>query len=384
MSNATRTLALLALGALLAACSGGGNGSSETSTPTASVDREDYAQRLAEWLCDDLAACCAGSGQSVDRASCVAVKRKAELHRLASEESHGVRAFDGAVAAECVAALGETPASCGYERRVERCFQTYDGLAALGEACTTKFQCRGMASGDVGCVNGRCTERLAVGQQCEGLPIEPGLSTCEVCRGDARCRQAASDGNFYCYRYANLRRGVAGDRCVKDRDVYAFPPDQSPDQTVVFATCGLDDGLKCGEEGVCVPLAGVGDPCVLGFDCQEGLRCEDHHACAPGLAAGETCRDLRACGTGLYCQWTDVTCTERDPVTQHCLAAHLNAGVCSAPSGEGEPCGQFVECDDTMVCTRAPGEEDGVCVARTQDSCSGGLQKLARQASKVD
>lgn len=151
----------------------------------------------------------------------------------------------------------------------------------------------------------------------------------------------------------------------------------------MFASRDLNDGLKCSAEGVCVPLAGVDESCVLGFDCARGLRCAAG-ACAAGLAAGETCRDLRACGTGLYCQWTDVTCTSRDPVTQHCLSAHLNSGVCAAPSGEGEPCGQFVECGDGMVCTRAPGEEDGVCVARTRDSCSGGLQKLATQASKVD
>lgn len=72
-------------------------------------------------------------------------------------------------------------------------------------------------------------------------------------------------------------------------------------------------------------------------------------------------------------------------MTQRCLGEHLNAGVCAAPSGEGEPCGQFVRCDDdTTVCSRAPGEDDGLCVARTLDSCSGGLQKLATQASKVD
>lgn len=382
MAKGIRALALIALGALAACSSGGGGSSTGPGAPSAEVSRDDYAQRLAEWLCDDIAACCDGSGQSVDRATCVDVKRKAELHRLASEESHGGRLFDGAVAAECMAALDETPASCGYERRVQRCFQTYDGTAALGEACTTKFQCRGMASGDVGCVQGRCTERLAAGDRCENL--RDGVGICDVCRGDARCRQAASDGNFYCYPYAHQRRGVAGDRCVKDRDVYAVPPDQLPDQSVVFADCDLNDGLTCGAEGVCVPLGGVGDPCVLGFDCAEGLRCEAR-TCAPGLAAGETCKDLRACSAGLYCQWTDITCTNRDPVTQHCLSAHLNAGVCAAPSGEGEPCGQYVRCDDaTSVCMRAPGEEDGRCVSRTQDSCSSGLQKLARQASKVN
>jgi hypothetical protein len=383
MVTGIRALALLALGAVVAACSGGGGGSSAPSTPSAEVSRDDYAQRLAEWLCDDLAACCDGSGQSVDRAACVDVKRKAELHRLASEESHGSRVFDGAVGAECLAALDETPPSCGSERRVQRCFQTYDGMAALGEECGNKFECRGMASGDVGCVNGRCTERLAAGQQCEDVPDGPGFATCDVCRGDARCREAASDGKFYCYPYANLPRGVAGDRCTKARDVYAFPPDQSPDQSVVFAACNREDGLTCSAEGVCVPLPGVGDACELGLDCADGLNCAGG-TCVPGLAAGETCKGLRTCGAGLYCQWTDVTCTERHPVTGECVSAHLNSGVCAAPSGEGEPCGGYVRCDaDAFFC--APSADGGDrCVAKAESYCSDGVQKLARQASKVN
>lgn len=379
MWNVSRTCTLLALSAL-AACSSGGGGSATTDVPGAVLSREDYAQRLAEWLCDDLVACCSGSGASVDRASCVEVKRKAELHRLASEESHGVRVFDGAVAAECVAALADTPATCGAERRVLRCFQTYDGVAALGDPCTTKFECRGMASGDVACVQGRCTERLSVGEQCENRTDDPG--GCGVCRGDARCRQSASDGNSYCYPYAH-KRGVAGDPCVKDRDVYPVPPNQLPDQSVVFADCNLNDGLTCSSEGVCTPLGGLGAPCVQGFDCAEGLRCADG-ACAPGLAAGEPCKDLRVCADGLYCLWTDTVCTDRDPVTQECLAEDVLAGVCTAPAGEGEPCGQRVRCGDALVCVHASGSTEGQCQALSTSYCEGGLERLAVQASKVE
>ncbi|MFN8603761.1 MAG: hypothetical protein U0842_25070 [Candidatus Binatia bacterium] len=379
MAKEARVLALLALGMVMAACSGGGSGASAPSTPKAEVSREDYAQRLAEWLCDDLAACCDASGESVDRASCVDVKRKAELHRLASEESHGARVYDGAVAAECMAALDQEPASCGYERRVQRCFQTYDGIAALGEPCGGKVQCRGMASGDVSCIQGRCAERLPAGAECEMLSGATG--GCDVCRGDARCREAASDGKSYCYGYER-RRGVAGDKCVKDRDVYAFPPGQSPDDSVVFATCSLDDGLTCSPEGVCAPVAGAGEACAFGFYCMKGLRCEAG-TCRPGLDAGATCRDSRACGEGLYCRWTETTCNERDPVTQQCLSEHLVSGVCSAPSAEGESCGKFVDCGSGLICARDQGGENGRCTALPRDYCDGGLQKLARQTSKL-
>ena len=107
MAKEARVLALLALGMVMAACSGGGSGASAPSTPKAEVSREDYAQRLAEWLCDDLAACCDASGESVDRASCVDVKRKAELLNLdlpndvaeyiANHLKQNIRQLEGAV-----------------------------------------------------------------------------------------------------------------------------------------------------------------------------------------------------------------------------------------------------------------------------------------------
>ena len=375
MSNATRTLALLALGVSLAACSSSGGSTPTTDAPSATVDREDYAQRLAEWLCDDLAACCESSGESVDRATCVEVKRKAELHRVASEESHGVRAFDGAVAAECVAALGETPAACGSERRVRRCFQTYDGVAGLGDACGGKIQCRGSVSGDVACIEGRCTERLPAGEACADRPDDRGR--CDVCRGDARCREA-TDGNHYCYGYEHRRRGVAGDPCVKDRTVQ--PPD--PTQTVVLADCDLADGLRCSADGVCVAFA-VGDACRSFIDCGAGARCESG-ACVPGLPAGETCTSRFDCGGGLYCQWNDVVCVERHPVTNVCLQEDLVSGVCAVPSREGAACGRHVRCADGLVCPPTNPSGDGQCVAVNDSLCSFGRDKLARQASKVN
>lgn len=381
MANTTRALILFALGALAAACSSSGGGSTAPSTPAAEVSRDDYAQRLAEWLCDDLAACCNGTGETVDRAACVEVKRKAELHRLASEESHGSRAFDGAVAAECVAALDEAPTSCGAERRVRRCFQTYDGVAALGEPCSGKVQCQGAVTGDVACVAGRCTERLPAGERCEDLPDDVGR--CDVCRGDARCRQATSDGQYYCYSYTHLPRGVAGDRCVKDLDPYAFPPDQSPEQSVVFADCSVADGLMCSDEGVCVPVGGLGEACSFGFYCESGLACE-RGTCVPGLPAGARCESARTCGAGLYCRWTETVCDARDPVTGRCLGETLVAGVCSAPSGEGEACGEHVRCADALVCSSFSAADDGQCVRQTVAECTQGIEKLARQSSKVN
>ncbi len=245
--------------------------------------REDYATRLAEWLCDDLAACCSASGRSFGRDACVAVKREAELRRVASEEERSGRVFDEAMAATCVARLAETPPTCGHPRRVAECFRTYDGVREIGEACTAKQQCRGSLRGDVACVEGRCTVRNAIGEECRDLPGDPGR--CDVCRPEARCRQAA-DGRHLCFAYEQPR-GRAGDPSV---------PPTDPTTSIVVAECRAEDGLRCGSSGVCEPITPLGGACRSSFECEANARCVDG-TCVPGLAAGETCRSsFHECG----------------------------------------------------------------------------------------
>jgi hypothetical protein len=369
MHATSRTLATTMLTLLLAACSGGGGGSGSTSTPSNAVDREQYAERLAGWLCDDLAACCSAGASGFDRAECVAVKTKSELHRLASEESHGVRAFDGAVASECLAALAETPASCGYERRVRRCFQTYDGLADLGAACSGKVACRGSASGDVACVDGVCTARLATGQECPALE---GTDSCDVCRADARCR-LTTDGTRQCIAYERRSAGL-GERCFDGAGEPYDPAD-------VIAAIECADGLRCSLDGVCAAPVPVGGACVITFDCAAGARCADD-VCVVGLGAGEQCKGSRECASGLYCDSTE-TCLERDPVTGVCRSSRNDGGTCAPQGGVGASCDRFDACAGELSCrsSGAASGDAGTCVA-PPDACTAGLDKLARQAAR--
>lgn len=365
------TLGRLACLALLgAACSGSGSSGSDGTPPGGSAaSREDYAARLAEWLCDELAACCDGSGRTIDRDACIATKRDAELRRVAREEGRSGRGFDETMAGACVARLAETPATCGHPRRVPECFRTYDGLRELGESCTSRIQCRGSLRGDVACIEGVCTERLAAGEAC--TETIAGVARCDVCRPEARCREAA-DGGRYCFAL-DFRRGVAGDPCVDDPILPADPTD-----VTVVASCKYEDGLYCALDGVCTPLSPLGGACRSALHCTPGARCVDG-TCAPGLAAGETC-GFRDCGAGLYCRWTDYRCTGPGPVPGTCDGYELFSGVCAAPSGEGEPCGRFVDCAEGLHCTSFSEANDGVC-ERPQDACTGGLERLQRQAS---
>ena len=353
-------LACLALlGILGGGCSNAG-GAGSTPPTGGTLSRDDYAQQLAEWLCDDLAACCSGAQRSLDRATCVKVKHAAELHRVASEEAHSKRVFDAAVAATCVAKLKETPASCEPERRVTECFQTFDGTREIGEECAGKFECRDSVRGDTACVAGRCVARLATGDSCQDLPQDNGR--CDVCRPDARCRPT-TDGAHQCVAYH--QRGVAGDTCQGG-------PTTPVDPAAVLARCQADDGLYCSLAGVCAPFLPVGASCTLPLECGPGdARCVDG-TCTAGLQAGATCTSsFYECGAGFYCLFDE--------------GEELTAGHCTVPAAVGQACGARVPCAPDLVCQPASATgEEGFCVAAADSLCTTGLARLTRQSNAND
>jgi hypothetical protein len=357
----TSTLVCLALLAVGCSSGSGGTGSEGAPSPGASVGRDEYALKLAEWLCDDRAACCDASGQPFDREACVRLARDRQLSRVASEEANSGRVFDEEMAATCVARLQETPADCGAERRVRECFQTYDGVRELGDECTYKGQCRGYRRGDVACIEGRCTERLAAGESCPDLSSE--ADHCTVCRPGASCHEA-EDGNPYCYAFER-RRGVAGDPCG-----FSLPDD--PATVSILTKCAYEDGLYCSDEGVCEPFA-IGGTCTWGVHCGPGARCVDN-VCTAGLPAGATCHSsFSECGPGLYCLWTEFNCTDQG-------SCELFEGHCAVPSGEGEACGRFVDCAPGLRCDSASPDGEGNCVSfdPAAERCDRALEKLTR------
>jgi len=372
MSTMRRTFALLMLLTAAACSSGGGGGTAAPPAQSATVEREDYARQLAAWLCDDLAACCEGTGEAPDRDACIATKQQATLSRLAREEQKSGRAFDPEMAATCVAKLAETPASCGAERRVSECFRTYDGLLELGESCEYKTQCRDSLTGDVACVDGICTARLAAGEACVDRPEDRGR--CDVCRPDARCRASAT-GETYCYAYERPR-GVAGDPCASE-----FTPPADPTQVTVRAECLFEDGLYCAGDGRCAAFARIGEACSRSFECTRDARCEGG-TCVAGRSVGEVCRSsFHDCGAGTYCHFTEFVCTDPSPgVPGECHGYDLISGRCELPATEGQPCGALIDCAEGLFCSRAnPASSEGTC-AVPPSLCTTGIAILQRQS----
>ena len=162
---------------------------------------------------------------------------------------------------------------------------------------------------------------------------------------------------------------------------------------------GLDcvAGLFCQRapdvcQGVCEPLAGLGEACSAELPCDPELACRDG-MCREHLVAGDPC-DVTSSSDcfndGFWCDVAAGTC--RDPVGLDevcndfdgprcadgldCLAlSAFDSGTCVMPIAEGDPCTYRTECVDPLACyqpepgafgtCRAPALAGGACAARS-------------------
>ncbi len=314
------------------------------------LSRHEYASRLAEWICDDLAVCCDASAQSFDHAACVATYTDKQLGRLEGEERAGLRGFDAVAAAECQAALEATPADCsGSRRRARVCFQTYDGLKEVGEQCQRKAECRGSRFGETSCIEGRCAPRGDVGTLCSA-------DGCDACSLDTRCRQS-EDGESRCYG-SSTRQGGLGDSCS------APPPPFPADATTVSidqVNCPAEDGLHCSNvTGRCEPFVALGGTCQI-FGCEPGTFCLGG-VCVPAGEVGAECQGFRRCGEGAYCRYGIARCDVEVEPGRRCSGFELFDGRCTEYLAEGDVCQRNIEC---------PNGPDEDCVDDTE--CGDGL-----------
>jgi hypothetical protein len=257
-----RTLAAAAAIALLACGGKTDEGAGASPAPPASpVAEADYVDRVVAAVCDNLPACCAGSGYSFDHAGCERTVRE-ELDAGPVPNA----TWDESAAGSCVQALATIAAACDENAaNTEPCSATYRGTLPEGSVCMHEDQCLDPGSGawcvfDEGSATGTC------------VALKP------VVRG-----QLGDACNGTC---ASTRCGIL--------------PSISPGPWV---SCYLSDGLTCNFlSGVCSTLPKVGEPCPSAY-CASGGFCQPGEAapvCASLLADGASCLIGEQCRTG-YC-----------------------------------------------------------------------------------
>jgi hypothetical protein len=99
-----------------------------------------------------------------------------------------------------------------------------------------------------------------------------------------------------------------------------------------------EEGLRCGAEGVCAPLADVSEACVRDDDCLAGLVCD-----------GVTCKEARYPGEG--CGEPTVVCVESICDGASCVGRYdLGQSCVSDDECRSRTCGGAGSCEDPELC----------------------------------
>lgn len=131
-------------------------------------------------------------------------------------------------------------------------------------------------------------------------------------------------------------------------------------------TCPLGDTCS---GGLCVPLAGLDDPCPDGRRCESELVCSAGALCATRGEFGQPCSRTAdgadTCSAGLVCTMDTLTSSMRcasgagvgascDVATTPCATGlRCDAGTCRLPGFTGATCSANTDCVDGFACVDA-------------------------------
>ncbi len=339
--------------------------------------------------------------------------------------------FDGAVAADCIAALAtvkctqqpETITACDgvFESTVAEGASCYDAEARFfgigGSSCAN-----GLCAGDecpghcipypelgAPCVFGqcapehacnamdRCEVKKAEGEPCDGAFCADELA-CAMVSGALRCTRVAQEGEacsetLPCSGPATCSSGTCKVRVAVGEGCYL--DEQCPNGTfcsgegdartcrapgAVGAACTQDKecdpavavcSRRDGSAGTCLALPSVGSPCDNSGRCAPGAWCHHTDSAPNGL-----CESKGARGADCF-DWGIVPTTSGCQTSLYCV----RDGTCQPAGAMGEPCAVFEleSCREGLYCTREtatcipPSARDAQCNPFWPNTCQMGL-----------
>jgi hypothetical protein len=276
-----------------AACSGStSSGSGAAADP---IPEDQLLRAYAAAICNNIGSCCEVEGFVHDQNKCgEVVLEELELPNTAD----GRVVYDANAAGACVRATAEAAKNCREIFAVE-CDDVFKGTLAPGEACTSSIECASAGVDEV-----RCEYESKV------CVVSPRGAVGDGC--GATCNETES-GGIECSGSGGSTGG----------------PEPGP------ADCYKNDGLACGADYKCTPLAGLGEPCS--YDgCVEGATCGAGGVCVALASVGEPCEWFDSCVDTAYCGPEQ---------------------VCSSRKADGAACGDYDECQNACVegtCRKEP------------------------------
>jgi hypothetical protein len=257
-------------------------------TTYGSVPEEEFVAEFGGASCVGLAVCCQEAGHGFNAAQCQALTS-------APVNTDPSLTYDPRVAGECLNAVQNAEVACDSGGAAPAaCDRVYQGSLQPGEACSEDVQCATSDLGEAECdlFDSVCTvtRRGVLGDACS-----------------ASCEEVGT-GGYVC---------TGGDS--------SLPPYQA-------VHCYRDDGVSC-EEGVCSPIAAIGEPCTSVFSCGPDTYCDSEGGvCAAVALVSESC-DTKSCVAAAYCA-DDATCRalghEGEPCTtsEECVGFDCDGSVC--------------------------------------------------------
>jgi hypothetical protein len=301
MRTTSRTLALIAAGALAGACSDDGG---------SPVPLAEATGRYARVMCERTIECNAFAAVLLSQTTCDFAEwslRNGELRGLADLVASGRVAYDGDAMATCLDDLASLPcvelSSTGLaDVATGGCAEAIAGQVAAGGACERTLECQ-------------AGSYCETGMSCPGT-CQPRVAAAGACSGDEACATGldCASGRCAAFGQTGAACGTGAPSCAMG---FVCDSDRMP------ASCQpLTNAAASG--AACNPAGGV--------FCQPGLVCAlvdvdaEVYQCQAPVAAGAACFRAvpNACPRGQVCV----------------VAAGQDAGACTPQGAVGQPCAQ--------------------------------------------
>lgn len=279
------------MAAILAGCGGGESG----------LTADTYDDRVLDAMCQTLVEC----DRFEDVETCVAAMGDTGFNgsfaTIAARVEAGTIQFDAAQAEQCLEAIESQ--GCTWAEAVRApiaCGRVYNGTLGAGEPCVSEHECTGGACEFSGCGPGTacCVGTCAsanpqpIGGPCfSDVECSEGLFCPIVGPAADTCQSLGRDGDE-CWDVFGCERGLlcmGFDPSTDTAGSCAVPPGTGE-------ACSTDELVPCNNldetcdpvSTTCVPLAAVGEPCVIDEDCVAEAACRDD-ACEMKGRAGDPC-----------------------------------------------------------------------------------------------
>jgi hypothetical protein len=251
---------------------------------------DDFLSAFAHAFCDGYDTCCTSAGKTEDHDACVSAIEHDFASFVTEAKSRGA-VVDASKLPACLSAIAAADAACTdghWDGEAHfwpidlACTQAVVGPAAVGESCTSAFDCKPTPGSYTTCESWSKDGKSGVECQ-QQIPVDVGAA----CDGDPTGVPVV----HVCDPTKDLKCDIATSKCI------AMPKSGEACLTSSFPSCTAT--ARCLPSGVCGDRIAIGGDCSTAkSDCVVGARCDTGSGkCVALLELGATCSTNDECAS---------------------------------------------------------------------------------------